>query len=52
MSLDFVAYKKGEFAKKISTFKLKYWAMFLGASMLLILFFYDAEPDAFIYFRF
>ena len=52
MSFDFIAHKKGSFAEKISKFKLTYWMIFLLGSMLLILFFYDAEPDAFIYFRF
>ena len=52
MSFDFIAHKKGSFAEKISKFKLTYWVIFLLGSMLLILFFYDAEPDAFIYFRF
>jgi alginate O-acetyltransferase complex protein AlgI len=52
MSFDFIAHKRGSFVEKISKFRLRYWGMFLLASMLLILFFYDADPDAFIYFRF
>lgn len=52
MSFDFVAHKRGNLAEKISKIKLRYWGIFLFCVILLILFFYDAEPDAFIYFRF
>jgi len=52
MALDFIAHKKGSISEKLSKVRLSYWGLFLLGSMLLILFFYDADPDAFIYFRF
>ncbi len=50
--LSFIAYKKGNILQIISNLSLKKWFFFLLGIMLSILFFYDANPADFIYFRF
>lgn len=50
--LHFISYKKGNLTERISNYKLHYWMFFLVGIMLLILFFYDGNPEQFIYFKF
>ncbi len=49
--LNYLSYKK-DIRKTISNFKLRYWIGFLITVMTCILFFYDLNPQDFIYFRF
>ena len=50
--LHFISYKHGNLPTKISNYPLKYWALFLIAIILPILFFYGGNPEDFIYFQF
>ena len=50
--LHFISYKKVNLAEIISKFKLRYWVLFLTIIIFLIVFFYDGNPEAFIYFQF
>jgi hypothetical protein len=50
--LNFISYKKGNLLEIISNLKLKYWLIFLFSITMTILFFYDGNPENFIYFRF
>jgi alginate O-acetyltransferase complex protein AlgI len=50
--LNFISYKKGNLLEIISNLKLKYWLIFLFSITMAILFFYDGNPENFIYFRF
>ncbi len=50
--LSFISYKKGNLLEVISNLHLKYWLIFLFSIALIILFFYDGNPENFIYFRF
>jgi len=49
--LHYISYKK-DIVEKLSKVKPVYWIGFLTSVMLLILFFYDMNPQDFIYFRF
>lgn len=48
----FISYKNPNLLKDISRFKLQYWVVFLLFMMLTIFFFYDGNPEDFIYFQF
>jgi len=50
--LHFISYKNPNLLIKISKFKLRYWVAFLLFMMLTIFFFYDGNPEDFIYFQF
>ena len=50
--LNFISYKKGNLIQIISNMSLKYWIVVLFSITMMILFFYDGNPENFIYFRF
>jgi len=50
--LNFVSYKKKDLHLKISNLRPVFWIIFLTSILLAILFFFDGEPQDFIYFRF
>lgn len=50
--LHIISYKKGNLVEKISNCKAASWTIFLTISMMAILFFYDGNPEDFIYFKF
>lgn len=50
--LHYIAYKNPNLVERISKLKLSYWIIFLIIIMSLILFFYNGNPEAFIYFQF
>jgi alginate O-acetyltransferase complex protein AlgI len=49
--LNFISYKKN-FKETIANLKLRYWILVLAVPISLILLFYDATPNDFIYFQF
>lgn len=49
--LNFISYKKN-LKKLIVNLRLKYWILVLAIPITLILLFYDATPNDFIYFQF
>jgi len=50
--LHYISYQKKNLPQIISAFKLKYWILFLTTIALIILFFYDSNPQQFFYFQF
>ena len=50
--LHYISYKKSNLIQIISNFNLHYWFAFLTGITLLILLFYDGNPEDFIYFKF
>jgi alginate O-acetyltransferase complex protein AlgI len=50
--LHFISYKKANLQEIISNLRLHYWFVFLLVLTLGILFFYDGNPEDFIYFQF
>lgn len=50
--LNFISYRKPNLIKIISNLKLRYWILMLVIIISTILFFYDGNPEDFIYFRF
>lgn len=50
--LNFMSYKIPDLMKKISNLRLRYWVAFLSVVICLVLFFFDGNPEDFIYFRF
>ena len=50
--LHFISYKKTNMPEKISKYPFISWGFIIFGIMVLILFFYDANPQDFIYFRF
>ncbi len=50
--IHYISYKKQNLHEKISQLKPIYWIIFLTGIMISILFFFDGNPDDFIYFRF
>jgi len=50
--LHFISYKNPNLVERISKWKSGYWIIFLAVIMSLIFFFYDSDPEAFIYFQF
>jgi len=49
--LHYISYKQN-IIKIISETKIQYWFIFMLSSILLILSFYDGNPENFIYFQF
>jgi len=52
MILNFISYKKTDLMSRISNLKSGYWIMILFIIMASIFFFFDGNPEDFIYFRF
>ena len=52
MLLNFFSYKKTDLMSRISNLKSGYWIMILFIIMASIFFFFDGNPEDFIYFRF
>tara|TARA_Y100001936_G_scaffold18115_1_gene15291 strand:+ start:6947 stop:8416 length:1470 start_codon:yes stop_codon:yes gene_type:complete len=50
--IHIISYKNQNFINRISNLPLKYWTIFLIMLISGIIFFYDTDPKAFIYFRF
>jgi len=50
--LHFISYKKPNLPERISHYRLPFWGIFLFVIVLGILFFYDGNPEDFIYFQF
>jgi len=50
--VHYISYKKQNMVEIIAGFNLKYWSVFLIIVLTSIIFFYDANPRDFIYFRF
>ena len=50
--LNFLSYRNGNLQKKISESRILFWFLFLVGVFSLIVFFYDGNPDNFIYFQF
>ncbi len=50
--LHYISYKKLNLIEMISRFRMGYWFVFLTGITLLILLFYDGNPEDFIYFKF
>jgi len=50
--LHFISYKKSNLPERISKYRLPFWGIFLLVMILGILFFYDGNPEDFIYFQF
>ena len=50
--LHFISYNNSNLRQRIADLKLRYWAIFLTIIMIAIIFFYDANPRDFIYFKF
>jgi len=50
--LNYFTFRKKNLPEQISQWKLKYWFIFLIIIISLIIFFYDGEPENFIYFQF
>jgi len=50
--LHFVSYNNPNLRQRIANLKLSYWIIFLTIMMIAIIFFYDANPRDFIYFKF
>jgi alginate O-acetyltransferase complex protein AlgI len=50
--LHFISYKKPNLTKSISKFNLKWWFVFITVVLISIIFFYDGNPEDFIYFKF
>jgi len=52
IALHYVSYKKPNLHERFSQFRLGYWTVFIILMMIAIIFFYDGNPQDFIYFRF
>lgn len=50
--LNYISYRKKNLPNVLSNLKLRYWILFLVAIMSSILFFYEGNPENFIYFQF
>ena len=50
--LHFVSYNNSNLRQRIASLKLSHWIIFLTIMMTAIIFFYDASPRDFIYFKF
>jgi len=51
-SLQFISYKQPNLPERISKYKLPFWGIFILFILLGIFFFYDGNPEDFIYFQF
>jgi len=47
-----ISYKKPNIIDRISNFDLKYWTIIIILILGAVVFFFDGNPDDFIYFRF
>jgi len=52
MILHLISYQKGNIPERISNLPIRYWFVFLVVIMGLIFFFFDGNPEDFIYFQF
>ena len=50
--IHFITYMKPNTLQKIAKLRLRYWTIFLFGVIILIVFFFDGNPQDFIYFRF
>lgn len=50
--LYLISYRKEDIAGKIANFKLRYWLPFLVGIMMLVMLFFEGNPEKFIYFQF
>ena len=50
--LHYISYRKSNLIQTIANMKLRYWGIILGVILSLIIFFFDGNPEDFIYFRF
>ena len=50
--LHYISYKKSNLSEIISSFRLRYWFVFLTGVAILILLFFNGKPEDFIYFKF
>ena len=50
--LHYISYRKENLIKIIANLKLKYWGIILAVILSLIIFFFDGNPEDFVYFRF
>ena len=50
--LHVISFRNPNLIQKISNLKLRYWGIVLGIILSLIIFFFDGNPEDFIYFRF
>ncbi|QLH04025.1 alginate O-acetyltransferase [Nitrosopumilus oxyclinae] len=50
--LHYISFRKSDLIKIIINLKLKYWGIILAIILSLIVFFFDGNPEDFIYFRF
>ena len=50
--LHFISYRRENLIQTIANMKLQYWGIVLGVILSLIIFFFDGNPEDFIYFRF
>lgn len=50
--LHFISYSKPQLLEKISKLGLRFWGLVILSIILVILFFYNGNPESFIYFRF
>jgi len=50
--LHFISYMKPDMVERISKFRLVSWGLVLTAILAAVVFFYDGNPEDFIYFRF
>jgi uncharacterized membrane protein YccC len=50
--LHFISYRRANLIQTIANMKLRYWGIVLGVILSLIIFFFDGNPEDFIYFRF
>lgn len=50
--LHYISYKKINLVESLSNSKYRYWFVFLSVIILLILLFYNGNPETFIYFQF
>ncbi len=50
--LHFISYCKGNIISKICELKIKYWTFMITGAIFCIIFFYNSNPEDFMYFRF
>ncbi len=50
--LHLISYRAKNLPMRITKLKLPYWILFLFVTLFFILFFYDGNPEPFIYFKF
>jgi magnesium-transporting ATPase (P-type) len=50
--VHFISYRKENIIEKIATLNLKVWTIILTIICIMIVFFYNGNPEDFIYFKF